>query len=71
MVATPAAGIATIRIPPMAMPQWDDLIEEIKRTKLSLGGKFFRQIRKQLPGDARIWYNSRTNTKEKTEKRNK
>ena len=40
MVATPAAGIATIRIPPMAMPQWDDLIEEIKRTKLSLGGKF-------------------------------
>ena len=40
MVAPPAAGIATIRIPPMAMPQWDDLIEEIKRTKLSLGGKF-------------------------------
>ena len=40
MAATPAAGIATIRIPPMAMPQWDDLIEEIKRTKLSLGGRF-------------------------------
>ena len=40
MVATPAAGIATIRIPPMAMPQWGDLIEEIKRTDLSLGGRF-------------------------------
>lgn len=42
MVATPAAGIATIRIPPMAMPQWDDLIEEIKRTKLSLGASFWQ-----------------------------
>ena len=40
MVATPAAGIATIRIPPMAIPQWDDLIEEIKRTNLSFGGRF-------------------------------
>ena len=40
MAATPAAGIVTIRIPPMAMPQWDDLVEKIKRTKLSLGGKF-------------------------------
>jgi len=40
MAATPAAGIVTIRIPPMAMPQWDGLIEEIKRTKLSLGGRF-------------------------------
>ena len=49
MVATPAAGIATIRIPPMAMPQWDDLIEEIKRTKLSLGGKFYgRRIKKSF-----------------------
>jgi len=40
MVATPAAGIATIRIPLMAMPQWGDLIEEIKCTKLSFGGRF-------------------------------
>ena len=40
MAATPAAGIATIRIPPMAMPQWGDLIEEIKRTKLSLWRRF-------------------------------
>ena len=37
MVATPAAGIATIRIPPMAMPQWDDLIEEIKRAHIEKG----------------------------------
>ena len=40
MAATPAAGIATIRIQPMAMPQWGDLIAEIKRTNLSLGGRF-------------------------------
>lgn len=40
MAATPAAGIVTIRIPPMAMPQWGDLIEEIKRTNLSFGGRF-------------------------------
>ena len=40
MVATPAAGIATIRIPPMAMPRWGNLIAEIKRTKLSFGGMF-------------------------------
>ena len=40
MVATPAAGIATIRIPPMAMPQWGDFIAEIKRTNLSLVGRF-------------------------------
>ena len=37
MAATPAAGIAIIRIPPMAML---GLIEEIKRTDLSLGGRF-------------------------------
>ena len=57
MVATPAAGIATIRIPPMAMPQWDDLIEEIKRTDLLLewavqhgeeeeAGRFREELRK-------------------------
>ena len=34
-----AADIATIRIPPMAMPQRDDLIEEIKRADLSLEGR--------------------------------
>ena len=39
MATTPAAGIAIIRIPPMAMP---GLIEEIKRTRtdLSLVGRF-------------------------------
>ena len=36
MVATPAAGIATTKVSPMAMPQRDDLIEEIKRTDLLL-----------------------------------
>lgn len=40
MAVTPAAGIATIRIPPMAMPRRGDLIAEIKRTKLSFGGMF-------------------------------
>ena len=39
MAATPAAGIATIRIPPMAMPQWNDLIENIKRTYLPFEGR--------------------------------
>ena len=34
--ATPAAGIVTTKATPMAMPQRDDLIEEIKRNDLLL-----------------------------------
>ena len=36
MATTLAADIATTKISPMAMPQRDDLIEEIKRTGLLL-----------------------------------